>query len=51
MSEGCITGEGEEEGHSTVEWCPHCAAVLSADYIREYSSVALLEVSPFPEII
>ena len=41
----------------------HCAAALCtaqgtlpcavhrADYIREYSSVALLEVFPFPEII
>ena len=26
-------------------------SVHSTDYIREYSSVALLEVSPFPEII
>ena len=24
---------------------------MVTDYIREYSSVALLEVSPFPEII
>ena len=37
-----------EQFHHTA---PSSFQQIVPDYIREYSSVALLEVSPFPEII